>query len=195
MATKVAHEKTRQRILDAATDLFLQNGYEQTTTREIAKQLGISQPALYHHFGDKETLFVEVIRAVGGQIQKEMEEILATDYDSGLDQLTDMTLAILTRHPRDVFTLIHGSFPALSAASQRILGMTFGVDYVAPVQKFFESDAVELQDDVDAHVASSFYITSLAPLFSNFHALDANQDLRDRIQQLLNLILYGVAQK
>ncbi|CAH1853444.1 TetR/AcrR family transcriptional regulator [Convivina intestini] len=189
----VLHEETRDRILGAATDLFLSNGYDQTSTRQIAKILDISQPALYHYFGDKEALFVEVIRAVGSQIGREMWAVLDQTYSDPVDQLVDMTQAILTRHPRDVFTLIHGSFPSLSADNQRVLGMTFGRNYVAPIEAFFASGAVKLHENVDAHTASSFYITSLAPLFSTFHSLKPQQSRKEQIQQLLNLILYGVA--
>ena len=39
-------EKTRQAILKTATKLFLQKGFGETSTRDIAKQIGITQPAL-----------------------------------------------------------------------------------------------------------------------------------------------------
>lgn len=38
-------EKTRQAILKTATKLFLQKGFGETSTRDIAKQIGITQPA------------------------------------------------------------------------------------------------------------------------------------------------------
>lgn len=40
-----ANEATREKIMLAATTVFLSHGYEQTTTRDISKLLGISQPA------------------------------------------------------------------------------------------------------------------------------------------------------
>ena len=95
---------TRDRIIAAATDQFLAHGFEQTTTRDIAKALNITQPALYHYFGDKETLFVEVIKVVGQQVADEMLAILAQPYPQPVDQLVDMTKVIVNRHPRDVFT-------------------------------------------------------------------------------------------
>ena len=132
-----ASENRRQQIINAATTLFLAKGYNQTTTRDIAKVLNISQPALYHHFGDKETLFVEVVKTVGDQVNHDMKKILAKTYTEPIDQLIDLTDAILTRHPRDVFTLIHSSFTSLSDKHQRVLGMIFGQDYVAPIAQFF----------------------------------------------------------
>ncbi|MCT8389220.1 TetR/AcrR family transcriptional regulator [Leuconostoc holzapfelii] len=186
---------TRDRILAAATEQFLAHGFEQTTTREIAKVLNITQPALYHYFGDKETLFVEVIKLVGEQVANDMLLILAKNYRQPIEQLVDMTKVIVLRHPRDVFTLIHGSFSVLSPGSQQTLGMVFGRYYVAPIARFFDQEALKLRQHVDARMASAFYITSLAPLFSEFHTLTGAQDLTTRVRELLDLILYGVAQR
>ena len=73
--------------------------------------------------------------------------------------------------------------------------MVFGRQYVGPIARFFDQAAVNLRQHVDAKMASAFYITSLAPLFSDFHALTDTRDLTTRVQSLLDLILYGVAQR
>jgi len=188
-------EATRERILLAATELFLARGYEQTTTRDITKMLNITQPALYHYFGDKETLFVEVIDRVGNQVAEGMRLVLQQSYDQPSDQLVAMTEIIVTYHPRDVFTLIHSSFISLSSDNQKALGIIFGRDYVAPIAQFFAKEAVKLRKNIDARMASSFYITSLAPLFGDFHKLGNDVSMKKRIEQLLDLILYGVLER
>jgi AcrR family transcriptional regulator len=50
-------KSTRERILDVALDLFLEQGYDKTSLREIAQQLGFSKAALYYHFASKEDIF------------------------------------------------------------------------------------------------------------------------------------------
>jgi|SRR5580658_1970513 AcrR family transcriptional regulator len=50
-------KSTRERILDVALDLFLDKGYDKTSLREIAEQLGFSKAALYYHFASKEDIF------------------------------------------------------------------------------------------------------------------------------------------
>ncbi|BDV32284.1 TetR/AcrR family transcriptional regulator [Microbacterium terricola] len=52
----------RDEILDAAMEVFAQNGYDRTSVREIARQTGLSQAGLLHHFSTKEELFLEVLR-------------------------------------------------------------------------------------------------------------------------------------
>jgi len=44
---------TRDRILDVALDLFIEKGYDKTSLREIAEQLGLTKAALYYHFASK----------------------------------------------------------------------------------------------------------------------------------------------
>ena len=48
--------ETRQRILDVALDLFVEQGYEKTSLREIAERVGVTKAALYYHFQSKEDI-------------------------------------------------------------------------------------------------------------------------------------------
>jgi len=51
-----------ERVLAAATDVFLRYGYARTTMGDIAERVGISRPALYLVFTGKEEVFAAVIR-------------------------------------------------------------------------------------------------------------------------------------
>ena len=53
--------KHRRRILDAATALFAERGYESTGMRELAAAVDMSPPALYHYFESKEALMDALI--------------------------------------------------------------------------------------------------------------------------------------
>ena len=48
---------TREKILDAALELFISEGYDKVSLREIAEQVGVTKAALYYHFASKEELF------------------------------------------------------------------------------------------------------------------------------------------
>jgi len=54
---------TRQRIIEAAYTLFSEKGYHATSTREIAKAASVSEVTLFRKFGNKETLFKEVLNS------------------------------------------------------------------------------------------------------------------------------------
>jgi len=66
--------ETRQRIVDAARDLFVANGYDATSMRAIAKRIEYTPTAIYHHFESKEALLDELcshdFRALAATFQK-----------------------------------------------------------------------------------------------------------------------------
>ena len=49
---------TRERILDVALDLFVEQGYDKTSLREIADKMGFSKAALYYHFASKSDILM-----------------------------------------------------------------------------------------------------------------------------------------
>ncbi|WJY36567.1 TetR family transcriptional regulator [Streptomyces sp. P9-2B-2] len=59
---------TRLRLLDAASELFAERGYERATVRDIASRAGANQALLFRYFGSKKALFGEVM-ARGGHEQ------------------------------------------------------------------------------------------------------------------------------
>jgi AcrR family transcriptional regulator len=56
-------DELREKILDAARDLFLECGYEGVTMRKVAERIEYSPTAIYLHFADKETMFRELCTA------------------------------------------------------------------------------------------------------------------------------------
>ncbi len=55
---------TRERILDTALDLFIEQGYDKTSLREIAERVGVTKAALYYHFASKEQIFRTLMQPV-----------------------------------------------------------------------------------------------------------------------------------
>lgn len=52
----------REEILTVALEHFARRGYDRASVREIARESGLSQAGLLHHFSSKQELFLEVIR-------------------------------------------------------------------------------------------------------------------------------------
>jgi AcrR family transcriptional regulator len=51
---------TRTRILQAAQRLFAHQGYNSTTTRDLAQAAGVAEGTVFRHFGNKKTILVEL---------------------------------------------------------------------------------------------------------------------------------------
>jgi TetR/AcrR family transcriptional regulator len=52
----------RKRLLDSAARLFAEKGYASTSVREIVAAAGVTKPALYYYFGNKEGVYLEIMR-------------------------------------------------------------------------------------------------------------------------------------
>jgi AcrR family transcriptional regulator len=62
-AARTPIRDTRQRVVDAASALFAERGFHGTTARDIAERAGVNLAAAHYHFGSKETLYLDVLRA------------------------------------------------------------------------------------------------------------------------------------
>jgi AcrR family transcriptional regulator len=71
----------REEILQAAKELFLELGFEATTIRRIADRVGISAPALYLYFKDKDELLLALCDLTFAHLMKAVDEIEKTVGD------------------------------------------------------------------------------------------------------------------
>src|SRR5580698_11606565 len=74
-------ESHRQRILDAASEVFLECGFEQTSTAEIAGRAKVSKRELYFHFADKRALLAAVITELQSSMQSRMDVRWSSNED------------------------------------------------------------------------------------------------------------------
>ncbi len=82
------HSPRRQALLQAVTEYMQRTGLVNLSLREIARQIGISAPALIHHFGDKETLLREALHSIHqrelGQLEQAFAETSVSQALAGL---------------------------------------------------------------------------------------------------------------
>lgn len=74
----------RQSILEAATRVFARGSYSSATTAAIAREAGITEPVLYHHFKGKAALYGACLEAAWESLRARWEAILADEPDSRL---------------------------------------------------------------------------------------------------------------
>jgi AcrR family transcriptional regulator len=78
-------DETRQRILQAAAQVFAEKGYARATTRALADAAGVNEVTLFRHFGSKQGLFSAIIDAYAGPaLTTAMAERLTGDYRQDL---------------------------------------------------------------------------------------------------------------
>ena len=62
------HEESRARVLQAALELFAEQGFAATSTRELSERLGFTKAALYYYFKTKDDLLVALIQPAVEQL-------------------------------------------------------------------------------------------------------------------------------
>ena len=136
MARNKHPEQTVQLILDTASTLFLQKGYDKTTLQDIIDATKLSKGAIYHHFSSKEAILIAVVDRIGDFNSAILAEIRDKKGLTGAEKLrelfrTSMQLSfqgkILHMLP---FLIENPKFMALQM--QSILGEA-APDYILPI--------------------------------------------------------------
>ncbi len=116
----------REQILDAATPEFARGGYAGTTTDQVARAAGVSQPYVVRLFGTKERLFQAVFDRVSGLIVERFEAVPASADAKHL--MVDAYLELIS-NPDQLRVLLHGyaagSDPAIGARAREVMVRAF----------------------------------------------------------------------
>jgi AcrR family transcriptional regulator len=94
---RLTAEARRAAVLETACRVFSRSSYRGTTTAEIAKEAGISEPILYRHFGSKRDLYLACLAEAWETFREEATKAIAEDPVGGLGVISDRYMAKGTR--------------------------------------------------------------------------------------------------
>jgi AcrR family transcriptional regulator len=173
---------TRQRLLDAAVDLFTETGYFATNLTDITSRASMTTGAFYHHFASKEAIATAIVAQGWSTVITEVTRCLNTS-GPGLERVIVMTFQISDLMKRDK-----------SVGIANHLAQAFGQLSIEGRQSFHEhvsrfirrvADALsdsDLRDDVTPTQAASLVWICL----QGCHLLsDALMDNGSHVEQLL----------
>jgi len=84
-SSRLTGEERREAIIQTAMELFSQDGFRGTTTRELAAACGVSEPTIYQHFATKRDLYTAIIDTVSLREADTLGEELAELSEAGDD--------------------------------------------------------------------------------------------------------------
>jgi AcrR family transcriptional regulator len=114
--TRLPAEERRAAVLEAASAIFCRGTYRSTTTAEIAKHAGVTEPVLYRHFASKRDLYLACLEEAWEDTRRMWDGVIAEEPDPGL-WLTAMGRAYLATKDRRG-QLAHLWLQALAEASE-----------------------------------------------------------------------------
>lgn len=109
---------TRQKIVTAAHELFLANGYEATNLKDVAEHAGVAVQTIYFVFRNKRTLFKEVVdTAIAGDDEPVATMERAWFRDACAAPTATELLKVLVRGSRKVLGRVAPMTPLIESAS------------------------------------------------------------------------------
>lgn len=183
------NKDTQQKILKEATDLFMSKGYLGTSTREIAQKVGITQPNLYHYFGDKEKLYTAVLENHLKDVGKALREIVQTSETGFQVTLTKMAQFLIETHLIDLFLMLHDLESNLSKETRDHLFFLWKKNYREPFEEIFSANQSVLRNGISKEIAARYFFLVLAPYITRSKR-PVEEPLN--VAQLIDLYLNGV---
>ena len=78
----------KESILQAATWLFSQKGFKDTSMAELSKMTGVAEGTIFYHYKNKESLFLAALEAIKTTITSEFDKYVGeTSFKSGIDMV------------------------------------------------------------------------------------------------------------
>lgn len=84
--SEVAFTPQKEAILDTAREIFARHGFEGLSIRDLAEQCGLAKATIYHHFRDKQEIFMSVLERDVGHVHTQVLNAAANEHDA-LDKL------------------------------------------------------------------------------------------------------------
>jgi AcrR family transcriptional regulator len=150
---------TRERILRAASDLFAHQGFSHVSMRAVASAAGVTKPALYYYFRDKEALFEDCLSDFNEQMEATMRAATTRPGATEL-RVRAVAEALLSGSPFHPVRIHDELAEHVSGGLRRRLRATFQTVVVSPVTDLFAEleSRGELRTGVTPSLAAALLI-------------------------------------
>jgi AcrR family transcriptional regulator len=97
----------REQILGAATRVFAEKGYSRATTREVAREAGVSEGTIYNYFEDKEALLMAIMDTLNETERRaeDFREGLGTDFQGFFEAYLRHRMDLIWEN-REIFRVV-----------------------------------------------------------------------------------------
>lgn len=133
---EAGNEETQRMILRVAQELFMEYGYRAISTRQIADACGLTQPALYHYFADKQQLYAAMAREELSKTGTALERIARRGEDIE-ERLRQAARYLLSNTHHDHGQMLHDIRRELDEETRAALNQAFQTGIVQPLTSLF----------------------------------------------------------
>jgi AcrR family transcriptional regulator len=178
--TAEAKLATRERIVEAALDLFRRQGFEATTTREIAQAAGTATGTLFNYFATKEAILAclaaEALSKARGDFAR---QAIAGDLEEKLFALVARELRQLKPLRKHLRPLLETSLSPLAAAERSEAGDSLRIEHLEIVEEIARQQGLGELSSMALQMYWALYLGVLA-----FWATDKSPKQEDTLALL-----------
>ncbi len=190
MANKNTSRKAE--ILQTTARLFRKKGYQGTSMRGIAEEVGIQAASIYNHFGSKHLLLETLLIDVAQRFTKGMSEIKNRECSASeqLEQLIALHVDLTAKHTNAIALIaaewVHLKEPARGQYLQ--LRNQYEADFKAVLEEGKRNGTLQL---VDTEIALFSILSTLRWLYS-WYSRNKDYDIVKLKQQITTCLLHGL---
>lgn len=195
MKESLSVSEARERVLDAAEQLFAQKGYSSVTLRDIGAAVGIRHASLYHHVpGGKQQLFIEVTERHLARHSAGLSRAIEHAEPTVRAQLQAVAGWLLSQPPMDMIRMVFSDMPSIDPAqAQRLSWLTYQ-SMISPIEQVLLQ--AQQRGEVD-HPDLALVAGGLLGMIESLHAvpqnvLDPQQTREQMAYQLIDVLLDGI---
>jgi AcrR family transcriptional regulator len=187
----------RDEIAGMACRVFAERGFQNTTMRDLADEIGIKAGSLYHHFSSKDEILAETLRRFFDDAVRDLGEI--ADRPDDVSEVIHDLFALAFRYVverRDEARIVQNDFPYL----EQIPAFRFVADGAVEVERIWERvlargvDGGQLRGDLDL---PTVYRTIMGAMFSSvrWYEPSGRLPIEELVRQQTALYLDGLTAK
>lgn len=193
--TKEEALETKNRLLDAAEDVFHRNGFAQTTLADVAEAAGLTRGAVYWHFKNKSDLF----NAMCERVRLPMEEMATACENTGLnDPLSHLRRkcifflqeSVRNPHCRKVFDILFHKCEFVDANDPVFIRQQEAFRGGGERLERLLTEAIakeQLPADLDPRMASIWFQSSIEGILNNWLFAPDRFDLAKEAERLIDV--------
>ena len=191
-------------ILEAAGELFAQQGFDGVSINAVAQHAGVSKANVFHHFGSKDELYYAVLRNARSRLLGRLQDLAGSDspLPLRLKEIVEAYLSNLFDNPRLARVLLRESMEHRPGRSKALAEKVFGDGFSQLVKLLVEAkQSGEIRQGVDPAAAVVMLVAGCVFFFQGQQMLRhyPEVDFADAPEQylphLVDILLNGIIAK
>ncbi|NOR45172.1 MAG: TetR family transcriptional regulator [Candidatus Delongbacteria bacterium] len=185
--------KRQIEILMASVEIISDSGIQNLTTRNLSDKIGISVPAIYRHFKNKNDILLNILYYFGIKIEKGFSEIISSDMSS-LEKIEKLFMTQITNLNKNkclsaiIFTDEY--FKNEKDLNQEIVRITmFNISMYQDIIEKGQRD-LEIKNDLPTKQLTLMLLGSLHAFLKTWRMLDYSFDLLEEGEKMVKTLIF-----